>query len=384
MAVRFRKYFPQCKLIPCSGRPGKSYCPGDRPKRSNGEYKDCGVWCIEFFDDSKVWQSLTFKDIRNKTEAERRLAMFIGDRERGQLNLPKKRAIPTLAEYSISYLELRKNEKENTRCARKFSVNNLLRYLGNYRLDKITAFIVERFRVERKEKDQVKDGTINDDVKFLSHIFTIAIQEDIVDANPCKEIKRLKVSQARDRILTSGEIKLMLELPQSKDRMMILTSLFTGMRLNEVLSLKWTDIELAKGLITFIQSKTGKLITIPLSSYLKGQLQSYRGDNSGDKVFETRDITRDTAKRYSMHFSRLFKGLGIHGFTFHNLRHTFSSLQAELGTGAVITKDILGHSTLDMTLRYSHTGLDSKKKAIQALTDHVLAVGNNAGLAIAQ
>lgn len=230
MSVRYRKYFPHCKLIPCSGRPGKSYCPAERPKRSNGEFKDCGVWCIEFFDDSKTWQSLTFKDIKNRPEAEKRLAMFIGDRERGKLNLPKKKVVPTLAEYSVSYLKLRKNEKENTRCARTVAVNNLLRYLGNYRLDKITAFIVERFRVDRKEKDQVKDSTTNDDVKFLSHIFTIAIQEDIVGTNPCKEIKRLKVAQTRDRILTSDEIKLMLELPQGKDRMMILTSLFTGMR----------------------------------------------------------------------------------------------------------------------------------------------------------
>ncbi|HHT9138578.1 MAG TPA: phage integrase SAM-like domain-containing protein [Candidatus Wunengus sp. YC60] len=193
MAVRFRKYFKACKPIQCSGRRGRQ-CPGT-PKRTNGEYKTCGVWCIEFFDDSKQWQSLTFKDIRNKSDAEKRLTLFISDRERGKLQLPKKKVIPTLAEYSKKYLELHKNTKENTLCARRVCVNNLTRYLGNYRLDKITLFVVERFRVERKEKDQVKDGTINDDVKFLSHIFTIAIQEGIVDANPCKEVKRLKAVQ---------------------------------------------------------------------------------------------------------------------------------------------------------------------------------------------
>lgn len=384
MAVRYRKYFPQCKPIECGGRKGK-YCPGDRPRNKlNGQYRACGHWCIEFFDDTKQWQSLTFKDVRCRVDAEKRLAMFISDRERGKLNLPKRKVIPTLAEYSKKYLELHKNAKENTLCAKKVCVNNLTRFLGGYRLDKITPFIIERFRIERKEKDQVKDGTINDDVKFLSHIFTVAIKEGIIDKNPCKEVKRLKVTQTKDRVLTPEEIKLILELPQGKDRMMIITALFTGMRLNEVLGLRWSDVDFARDLITFTQGKTGKLIAMPLSDYLRGELQGYKESDIVDRIFETRDITKAIGRKYSEHFSHLFKGLGIHNFTFHNLRHTFSSLQAELGTGAVITKDLLGHSTLDMTLRYSHTGLDSKKKAIQALTDHVLSMSNNAGVAIAQ
>ena len=188
----------------------------------------------------------------------------------------------------------------------------------------------------------------------------------------------------RDRVLTSEEIKLILELPQDKDRMMILTSLFTGMRLNEVLSLRWSDVNFARDLITFTQSKTGKLIAVPLSAYLREELQGYRNNNIVDRIFETRDITKAIGKKYSEHFSHLFKGLGINNFTFHNLRHTFSSLQAELGTGVVVTKDMLGHSTLDMTLRYSHTGLDSKKKAIRVLTDYVLSMSNNITLAVAQ
>ena len=130
MAVRLRKYFQQCKPIPCNGRQGK-HCPGDRPRNKlNGQYRVCGHWAIEFFDDTKKWQSLTFKDIRNKTEAEKRLAMFIGDRERGKLNLPKKKVIPTLLEYSKTYLELHRGAKENTLAMKKRVVNAIAKYLG--------------------------------------------------------------------------------------------------------------------------------------------------------------------------------------------------------------------------------------------------------------
>ncbi|MBF8278365.1 MAG: xerD 1, partial [Candidatus Brocadiaceae bacterium] len=112
MAVRYRKYFNQCKPIQCTGRRSRQ-CP-ETPRRASGDYKTCGVWCVEFFDDSKQWQSLTFRDIRNKSDAEKRLTLFISDRERGQLKLPKKKAVPTLAKYAKEYLELHKGAKENT------------------------------------------------------------------------------------------------------------------------------------------------------------------------------------------------------------------------------------------------------------------------------
>ena len=70
----------------------------------------------------------------------------------------------------------------------------------------------------------------------------------------------------------------------------------------------------------------------------------------------------------------MFKSLGIHGFTFHNLRHTFASLQGDLGTVAITVKEMLGHSDLSMTLRYSHAGLDGKKRAIETFTNHILGM----------
>lgn len=380
MAVRYRKYFQQCKAIPCNGRPGKSYCPGDRPKRSNGDYKNCGVWCIEFFDDSKEWQSLTFKDIRNKSDAEKRLTLFISDRERGQLNLPKRKAVPTLVEYSKTYLELHKTAKENTLAMKRRGVKVLVEYLGDYGLDKITPFIIEKFRTQRKEQDQVKDSVINIDVQVLSHIYNIAINAGIVDINPCQSIKRLKVAQVKDRILSSDEIAVILNMPQGKDKLMILIGLFTGARLNEVLSLKWNDLDFGKGIIHIVQSKIGKIITIPLSGYLIDELMQYKAINNGkgERIFENTDITHRSVSNYSAYFSNLFKSMGIHNFTFHNLRHTFSSiLQGELGIGAVVVQGMTGHSSLSMLQKYSHSGLDSRQRAIQALTDHVLNADRN-------
>jgi integrase len=343
------------------------------------------VWCIEFFDDNKQWQSLTFKDIHNRTDAEKRLTLFISDRERGQLNLPKKKVIPTLAEYSKTYLELYKTAKERTLASKKSLVSALVRHLGNYRLDRVTPFIIERFRIDCKEKDGVGEGMVNNCVATLSHLFSMAIQAGVIAKNPCKNVKRFKLVQTKDRILSESEIGLLLNLPQNKDRMMILTGLFTGMRLIEVLSLKWSDIDFNRGLISFTQNKTGKAIVLPLSSYLANELTRYKACcTTVDNIFEVREITKGITDKYSGYFSALFKSLGIQGVTFHTLRHTFSSiLQSELGIGAVVVQGMTGHSSLGMLQRYSHTGLDNKQRAIQSLTDHILSIkssGNNTRL----
>ena len=390
MAVRFRKYFKKCKGKRQDGdKYGKVVvkgveCDGKRSRVCpEGVPSPCGRWLIEFFDDHKQWVSLSFKDVRSKKDAERRLAMFIADRERGKLNLPKKKAIPTLSAYGQTYLDFCKNDKENTYLLKLRMVTTLTRHLGEYPLDKISPFIIEKYRINRKEKDGVKDSSINIDVSILSHIYTVAIKAGIVDKNPCKDIKRLKVTQTKDRVLSQSEIALLLDKLHGKDRLMVLVGLFTGLRLGGVLGLNWHDIDFTRKIISS-SHKTGKLVSIPMSDYLSGELLRYKESNPGDKVFETREITKGIVDKCSDHFSKLFKGLGIQDFTFHNLRHTFSSiLQGELGIGAVVVQGMTGHSSLGMLQKYSHTGLDNKQKAIESLTEYVMG-SQKTCLAIAQ
>lgn len=391
MAVRWKKYHKECKGKRAEGdRCGKVItkgveCEGKRGKHCpEGVSGTCGRWMVEFFDDSKKWVSLSFKDVRSKRDAERRLSMFIADRERGKLSLPKKKAPPTLTAYSKTYLDFCKNDKRNTYALKCQIVKALTRYLGEYSLDKITPFIIEKYRIERKGKDKVKDSSINIDIAVLSHIYTVAIKAGVVSKNPCKDVKRLKVTQTKDRVLSQPEITLLLEKLQGKDRLMVLVGLFTGLRLGGVLGLCWQDIDFTNRLISS-SHKTGKLVSIPISDYLAGELLRYKETNACDRLFEAGEITNRIVCKYSEHFSSLFKGLGIQGFTFHNLRHTFSSiLQGELGIGAVTVQGMTGHSSLSMLQKYSHSNLNNKQKAIQALTDHVLCKTPDANLAIAQ
>ncbi len=371
MGVRYRKYFKQCKDIKCNGRLGK-YCPDDRPRNAqNRQYRLCGRWAIELFDDNRKWQSLVFKDVRNRADAEKRLALLITDRERGLLNLPSKKKAITLQEYCDQYLEsIKDNSTRNTYMARRRAFKALCYYLGKHELDKISPFMVEKYRIDRMKTDNLKPMSINLDIAALSLILNRAVKEGFLSKNPCKGLKPLKVEQARDRILSSDEIAILLDKLKGTDKLMVEIALFTGMRLNEVLLLKWDDIDFNSELITFTQSKTGKTISMPLSKYLANELKSFKTDSN--RLFESNRPLSVLVGKYSAYFSKIFKDLGIVNFTYHNLRHTFASLHGSIGTDIVTTQSLLGHSDISQTMRYSHTQLETKRSAIDNITDYIL------------
>lgn len=373
MGVRFRKYLEECKAIDCKGRNGK-HCPTERPCNLNGEYKKCGAWVVELFDESNRWKAIAFRDVRNKRDAKKRLALLIGDRERGNLRLPKKGKIPTLKEYCKRYLEYSKNDKENTFLSKISTVKTIIKYIGNYKLDKITKFIIEKYRIERKQNDSVKDATANLHLAILCHIFNNAISEGIVDKNPCREVRRYKIEQIRDRVLTGEEIAIILERLAGKDRLMVLIGLLVGFRLNEMLKLEKRDLDFSKNIITILQSKTGKLISNPMSNFLSQELYEYKQKCTGERLFDDRKVDIHLIREYSEYFSKLFKSLGIDNFTYHNLRHCFTTFQSDSGADAFTTQSLLGHSSLAQTAKYTHKQIQSKRIAVESMTEHILNI----------
>lgn len=150
--------------------------------------------------------------------------------------------------------------------------------------------------------------------------------------------------------------------------------LFCGLRLNETLRLKWTDINFSKNILTVYQSKTNKTVSIPLSIYLVNEFIDYQSKCPDDYLFEGEGLRRGRISTYGNHFRRLFKGLGITNFSYHSLRHTFATLCSDTGADIVTTKELLGHSDITMTTRYSHKQIDVKRSAIERVTDHILGI----------
>ncbi len=186
-------------------------------------------------------------------------------------------------------------------------------------------------------------------------------------------VKKLKVKQERDRILTGKEITHILDsLKGTKDRLMILIGLFGGLKIGEVLDLKWNDVDFIKNELTFIQNKTGKPMEIPIADFLLKELVEFGKNSKEGCLFDDGAVNKkNLVVKYSNHFSRLFKSLGIDRFTFHNLRHCFTTYLSDCGSDAFTTQSLLGHSSLTQTAQYTHKGMPAKRSTIKGVEKYI-------------
>ena len=121
----------------------------------------------------------------------------------------------------------------------------------------------------------------------------------------------------------------------------------TGMRKGEILHLDWRDVDFTSGTIQLLQTKSGKPRKIPMMAGLKAMLIQMMPKDTGP-VFELPEIS---LRRM---FAKAVSDARIAEFRFHDLRHTFASHFA-MKTGDLPTlQQILGHATVQMTMRYAH------------------------------
>jgi len=259
----------------------------------------------------------------------------------------------------------------------RLSVKHLNNFFGNKLAHQITHEAVEAYQNKRLD-DGVKSGTINREVGCLKTIFNKAVDWKLVKFSPASKVKMLKEPAPIVRYLGKEEIGKLLkackisESPESNKLVakhpypIVFIALNTGMRLGEILNLKWRDIDFVNGFIHIEKAKGGKRRDIPLSPELTQVLKYGIKVENTEHVFcngngtPFRNINRSwkTAKRRA----------GITNFRFHDLRHTFASYLVMGGVDLYTVSELLGHSSVEVTQRYAHLSPEHKKLAVKTLS----------------
>ena len=388
MAVRFRKYFKECKGkrqdgdkygkviekgIKCEGKRGR-HCPEGVPGT-------CGAWAIEFRDQHGIWKGV-IKPGFTKTQAKEAYNEIVRNIQRGLFDLPMLRKMPkvTVETYSRKYLEHIKGiVPENTLVNRHTAINAITRHLGGIEVSKLNIVLIQRFCTDVMQKDTVKPSTVNQYCSILKLILDMAVQEKVINSSPMQGFKRLKVDESNKRSLTNEEIREILNesvLPMSWERVAILTGMFTGLRLMDVMTLKWSNIDFNNSMLTVTPQKTKRTLSLPLSNFLIRELKKYKASANSKKecLFHDGEINHQTEVRFSNHFIKVFRGMGLFGISFHSLRHTNATKVMEVIQDVSIASRMLVHSSLSTTMSYIHQDLDAKKEAVEKFTNHVLAL----------
>lgn len=241
------------------------------------------------------------------------------------------------------------------------SLKNLSRCFAGKYLYEITSYDIENYKMERSKV--VSPATVNRELACLKHMLNKAVEWQMLEVNPAKNVKLLRENNQRLRYLTRQEIERLYESSPDHLKPIILTALLTGMRKGEILSLKWEDIDFDQGVIFVRDSKNGEMREIPINDQL---MLTLKGEKfKSPYVFAKEDGKHRISIRTA--FKKAVKRAKIKDFRFHDLRHTFASHLVMSGVDLMTVKELLGHKTINMTLRYAHLSSDHKRHAVNSL-----------------
>lgn len=292
------------------------------------------------------------------------------------------------------------------------SANNALRtlkvdfqHLLNTPLAEIDAKAVEKWTAKSIDRGLML-STINRRVKTLKSVVSKAFQWDIIDKNSLTGIKQLKVDELdRARYLTEPEEELLRQTLDARQQRqikarnhgnqwrderhkplypslqsktytdylkpMVLLALNTGMRQGELFNLCRKDVDLKTGLVSarWGGTKNSKTRHIPLNVEATTILQAWLEENPGepsDLVFPS-PKTGGRFNNIRKSWGKLIDDAQIEDFHFHDLRHSFASHLVMRGVNLYTVKELLGHSSIEVTQRYAHLSPDHKASAVALL-----------------
>jgi integrase len=235
-------------------------------------------------------------------------------------------------------------------------------------LRRFTPMLLEQYQTERMQKGN-KPATINRHIATIKHMFTKAVEWYMVEEETLKRIRKVKLleeNNRRLRYLSKEECQALIKACQGDTKTIIITALNTGMRKGEILGLKWDNVDLRHGFILLDTTKNGERREIPINDTLKSVLQGITRRLDVPYVFYD-PVTGKPYQDVKRSFNTALRRAGIRDFHFHDLRHTFASHLVMAGVDITTVKELLGHKTLTMTLRYAHLSPSHKVNAVDIL-----------------
>lgn len=334
-----------------------------------GIYRRGRVWWIDYYDkDRERVQESSHSS--NKRDAEALFAVRKSEVLRGVYKRPVR---ITLEEFSERYMEHAKANKRSWLRDQQM-LEHLKRFFGDERqLTDITPAEIEGYKLHRRGK--VSGSTVNRELALLKRMFNLAINWDLfLGLNPVRRVKFFQEFNIRARVLSPEEEERLLRnaAPFLQDLMRF--ALSTGLRTGEIFSLQWSAVDWEKGVLNVFAPKTGKTRTVPLNAEARKILESWLLGRKNEYVFYNQ-VTGKPFVDLKAGFALACRKAEIEGVTWHTLRHTFASRLLDRGVDVVTVKELLGHSTITVTMRYTHTNLDAKRSAVaklESLSDNLV------------
>lgn len=282
----------------------------------------------------------------------------------------------TLSQFKDEYVEYLKTSKsKNYIRSVELSFKTLIQYTGDIFLNRIDIRTLDKFLTSLFSKTPRACVVY---YRTLKAAFSKAVQWDYIPENIFKKIKSPKVSKLFPVFISETELKLILDKTNENFlRDLFYTAFYTGMRLGELVNMKWTWIDLNENQILLqcsdsFTTKSKSVRVIPFNSHLGNifinrwpKVLSIKND---DFVFYRINGIRLNENYVSKKFKEYVRLAGLNDkIHFHTLRHSFASLLVQRGVSLYVVKELLGHEALSTTQIYSHLQQQNLRDAVNLL-----------------
>jgi integrase len=262
-------------------------------------------------------------------------------------------------------------------------------------LTSITVADIDQWQT-RRIAEGIAPATVQRDLNYLASVLTRAMKLGHLAANPVRRIERPRIDRSpKVRYLDAAEEKRLREALSERDAEMrgaresanrwrierkhdplpplpffgdrltpaVLLSMNTGMRRGELLALRWANVDIKGRQITIEGStaKAGQTRHIPLNDEALDVLKRWREQApAGERLFPI-----DTG--FKTAWAKLLARAHITAFRWHDLRHHFASRLVQAGVPLNTVRELLGHGSMVMTIKYAHLAPDQKAEAVARL-----------------
>jgi len=355
-----------------------------------GKRKDRSGWWL-FVNHNRERKTRKFDDRKIALEVANRLRATLAS---GTFNL--KSEGPTLQEQAEKWLATYAQVHCEPSTVQNYELalrKHVLPALGHKRLREITREDLQRL-VAEKVNAGLSRSWIRIIIAPLRELLNHAMDDGLLDRNPALRLARFsRKAEAQkgriDPLTPEEELRLLETAERDYPRWypLFLTALRTGMREGELLALEWGQIDFAGGYIQVerslscgkvVPTKSGRIRRIPLSPVLAETLAAlkevrtaeatYLGQLLSPIVFCTRNGRHLDPGTVLDAFYRCLERAGLRRVRFHDLRHTFATRLIANGTSLAYVRDLLGHSSIQITVDvYAHLCPSGSREAIADL-----------------
>jgi site-specific recombinase XerD len=337
-----------------------------------------GIWWVRYVDASG---KLRREKVGTKSVA---ISLY---RKRKTQAMEGKKLPERLRARKVGFVELAQDALEYSQAHKRSFVDDKVRmtklkeWVGCRTAESVTPQEIERWLSSKAE--ELKAATLNRYRALISLVYRLGMQNGKVQLNPARLVRQRKEDNGSIPFLSTEEEQALRKIihrdyPHREPELDL--ALNTGLRRGEQYQLTWDCIDLERRLLTVRGGKNGETRHIPLNDSAIAALRKAETYKNGSScVFLSRGGTRLYSPRFW--FEAAMKDAKVANFTWHCLRHTFASRLVMAGVDLRTVQELMGHKTIQVTVRYAHLAPRHRLAAVQRLcdTEAVLAKPTDTG-----